>query len=251
MQRNVKVNDLLLEEKDTVAQPQPLTNTIELATEVFPESKAYELRLLEPIGYHSDEVDPKLAGYQWYGLYKTDSNTFYLAKTAIKTKRVYDEIIDNEGKKTGWQIKTTGKDTAIILITGMQFIERNVDVITVGKNIEPGQKRKVSYDGTTYIFYATGETQANRLHLIQNYHLYVKAVINGKAYKQLLFAAKGFIESMPYIHFISDVDADAIPDVIMDTSCDENTARLTLYLSSPVFPTSLLKAMGMQVSVGC
>lgn len=208
-------------------------------------------------GFHSDEVHPDDAGRSWYGIFM-NIDGYYLDSTRILTKRVEDPLgEEKEGEYTGWQVKTTNPDTSLLLISGTVGLSKRkiVPVAIQKKEVLPGESTTFSYNGNAYTLYATGNRTEKSpdgiFHSAINYRLFIKATINGTERKQLLAAYSRFDDAMVEILFAGDIDGDAIPDLILNTSYHYNAIVPTLYLSKPASGGNLLKVMGWHVSVGC
>jgi hypothetical protein len=119
----------------------------------------------------------------------------------------------------------------------------------------PGEQVQFTCHDVAYTLYATGkqasESPKSKAYVVSNYKLFLKAVINGKNYNQLLVAISDFDDAMTTIQFAGDIDGDYRPDFIIDTTNDYNAEVPTLYLSKPASKGNLLKIVGMHTSVGC
>jgi hypothetical protein len=207
--------------------------------------------------FHEDEVEPYSANYSWMGLFRTDSN-YYIAPTRVKLSRDHDPVLDDEGgKKTGWTVKTTNKDSALYLISGLSYLQtRAIDTIPLVKyKLSPGDQIHFVYQGIKYTLYATGnritQNHKNEFTQLSDYHLYIKATTNGHNYDQELVFVNVFEDALTEILFAGDIDGDNRPDLILNTTNHYNVVRPTLYLSKPAQPGELLKVAGMFTMVGC
>jgi hypothetical protein len=215
----------------------------------------YPATILTTGTFHEDEVGKEDAGRNWYGLF-LNSDGYYIDSTSITTRRVQDPI-DEDGQITGWEVKTTNKDTSLLLIAGVNGLEkRQIKKIALGKNeILPGESVTYSYNGITYILYATGNKQKERpdsdYYMVSNYRLFIRAIINGSERTSMLVSSRAFDDAMVELLFAGDIDGDNIPDLIINTSYHYNATVPTLYLSKPAGDKEILKPMGWHVSVGC
>jgi len=206
--------------------------------------------------FHEDEVSYEDTARSWYGIFR-NSNGYYLDSTRITTKRVEDAVGDEEGQKTGWEVKTKNKDTSLLLIAGVDGLTKRVlkPIAIRKKEILPGESTSFTYNGVVYTLYATGdkkkESATSDYYLVSNYRLYIKATINGAGRTTMLVACRSFDDAMVEILFAGDLDGDNIPDLILNTSYHYNAIVPTLYLSKPTGDKQLLKVMGWHVSVGC
>lgn len=223
----------------------------------FPADAVYPVPILTSGGvFHEDEIDPKSAEYAWMGLFRSDTG-YYIANTKIKLAKAHDAVLDEDGGKTGWEVTPSVKDTALLLVSGLEYLRsKTVLKAEISKDqILPGEQQQFAYKGITYTLYATGNkkssTPENDLYAVTNYKLFIKAVINGRQYNQMLVSVKSFDDTMATILFIGDLDGDNVPDVIIDTTNHYNVTAPTLYLSKPASQNDLLKVVGMHVTVGC
>jgi hypothetical protein len=223
----------------------------------FPIDSAFTTKVLTVGTFHDDEVWANADKEKWFGLFH-GNNGFYLAETKLKTKRVHDEIIDeNENEKTGWDVQTLNNDTAIILIEGHHFLTpRNVEQAVLSKQqIFPGDTLRINYLGVDYQIFATGGKKKVQddpeWFDVWNYKLYLTATINGQQHKSLLVAQPNFEEQMITLIFAGDIDGDGILDVIIDTSRHYNATSPTIYLSRPAKNGEVVKPIGGHTSVGC
>lgn len=224
--------------------------------EEFPAEKLMSAIILTTDAFHNDEVPVHAQRMHWHGLFRNKHHRYYLAPTPIKVKQVVDEMMDNANQKTGWQVSTTNADTSILLIAGLNLNARKpVEKIALtNQGISIGEKSSFSYKGNLYTLYASGdkvtESPGSKFYTIRNYRLFLKAIINGKNYNDLLVAAST-LDYPCSVWFAGDIDGDDMPDLILNTSSKENMEIPTLYLSKPANNGQLLKAVGKQVRIGC
>jgi hypothetical protein len=239
--------------KENVAASESFKTGIE-----YPSDTTYPARLL-PSGYsfHDGEVDPQSDTYRWKGIFKTDTG-YYLTDTKVILSRTHDEVLDEkESDKTGWMVNSDIKDTAVILISGVDYLNnKSILKVKLPANAPmPGERHLFTYNGIAYTLYATGVKRPERPggngYFISKYKLFIKAKLNGQSYNQLLLSITGFDDGFANIMFAGDIDGDLIPDFIIDTSYHYNLTRPTLYFSKPAEKGNLLKVMAMHSSVGC
>jgi hypothetical protein len=83
---------------------------------IFTDKDVY---LLEPTAYQEDEVEKSWENLPWYGLFKLSEREFKLRATRLSIQSMHDDIVDDEGEDTGWQVKVHDKDTLpLLLISG-------------------------------------------------------------------------------------------------------------------------------------
>lgn len=180
----------------------------------------------------------------------------YIASTSLVIKKAHDDMFDNEGQATGVEITKSVKDSALLLFSGITGItNRPVEQINVkATELFPGRSTRFTNGNITYTLYATGNRKYDIVakdYVITNYRLFIKAVINGKLFDQMLASAPSFDDALTQILFVGDIDGDKVPDLILDTTTDYNVEQPTLYLSKPATNGNLLKVMGLHIVTGC
>lgn len=235
---------------------EPETDTIKYDTLVFPNisEEDYIMKTLQTGSHHGDEVPDNTTKLSWMGLFK-GKDGYYIAKTGVSVTNVHDPVIDEtEKEKTGRQVKTTIKDTAIILVSGCDYItEHKVKHITPAKTeIPPGETLSFNFKGKDYSLQAAGGSyKRDNDVVIYNYKLSITGEKDGKTIATLLIANPNLYDGYaPNFIFIGDLDGDDIPDLIIDDS-QENEESPTLYLSKPAGEKELLKPVSVHTYVGC
>lgn len=223
----------------------------------YPTDSLLTTKVLMVGTFHGDEVDENAAKQKWFGVFKNKTDC-YLAETSLLTKRVFDAIVDeNENSKTGWQVETTNKDTAILLIEKLNYLSpHNFKAAELQKNtIYPGESIEINYLGNTYKLFATGTKNkiegSEDSFTVEDYQLIVSVEINGVSKKNILVAEKSFDDKMTQILFAGDIDGDGILDLIIDTSNHYNASMPTLYLSKAASKNEVVKPVARHTSVGC
>lgn len=215
----------------------------------------FSTRLLTEGVFHNDEVWPKAANEEWFGLFQNQQG-YYLAKTKLELTQVNDPISE-EDNLSGWQVKTASKDTSLVLIKTMNYLTpRKIQKIEVPKsNVYPQDTLKLNYMGNNYQIYATGEkiklSDQPDIYEVKNYKLFITTRIHGKIRKTLLVSVEEFDDTMVSILFVGDMDGDGILDLLLDTSNHYNSERTTLYLSKPATNNELLMLVGKHTIIGC
>jgi hypothetical protein len=219
----------------------------------YPVDTFYQANLLTTGNFHEEEVVSEELRFDWYGIFKNKEG-YYLDSTHIIAKRVYDPVADEDGKTTGWEVKTNNSDTTLLLIANVDGLsKRKIVPAQVSDHLLPGESVSFTYNGIAYTLYATGNKYAEGTEnaRITNYRLFISAAKKGIERTQLLVASPQLGDVLPTIRFAGDIDGDDVPDLIIDTSINEDAEMPTLYLSKPAGSTQLLKVMGMHVTVGC
>jgi len=247
---------------DTLSSAIEGSNVIEIDTvsydySYFPIDSLFTTKVLTVGTFHDDEVWESADKEKWFGLFKSNKG-FYLQETKLKTKRVYDQIVDeNENEKTGWEVQTINKDTSIILIEVSKFLTpHNVQEANLSKEqVFPGDTLRINYLGIDYKIFATGGKKKVQddpeWFDVWNYKLYLTARINGQEKTSLLVAQPNFDDQMINLIFAGDIDGDGILDLIIDTSRHYNATSPTIYLSRPADNGEVVKPIGGHASVGC
>jgi hypothetical protein len=219
----------------------------------FPNSDVLKTKTLTTGIFHNDEVWENSGEIKWYGLFK-NRNEYYLEKTAIISKNVFDAILDeDENKPTGWDISTPKSDSCIFLIEDILFLSKRkiLPVVFTSRIIYPNDTLDFNYLGINYSIFATGIKGSEEPFEITNYKLFLIANIKGRKYKSLLAATPDFDNQMIELIFGGDIDGDGILDLIVNTSRHYNVTNPTLYLSKPAKKLEILIPIGAHRSVGC
>ena len=234
-------------------------DTIKYDNYIFPVESSFLIKVLTVGNFHSDEVENKANKEKWLGLFHNKTG-FYIADTKLITKRVHDEILDeNESEKTGWEIKTGNEDSCLLLISSNSYVnEKAIKHLTLLKNqIYPGDTVTFQFLGVGYKLFATGgkkKSQDDPSGLeVWNYKLYLTTTIKGEQHKSLLVAQPNFDEKMITIIFSGDIDGDGILDLIINTSRHYDEESPTIYLSKPADKPKkeVVKPVGGHTSFGC
>ncbi|WP_295118056.1 hypothetical protein [uncultured Chitinophaga sp.] len=235
------------------AAAEPVTDSLQIP---IYEDPTLPLKLISQSAYHGDEVPANTTSLQWIGLFIGETG-YYTAPAHLKTTRVEDVVLDENGEKTGIQISSDNPDSAFLFITKNEFISGGpVSAVHVGKaedyGVAPGTSRKFELKGNTYTIYATADSSGEGATLSYlNYKLYLNATINGNTTTQLLAASMHMDDQLMNVLFAGDIDGDGLMDFILETSYHYNVMAPTLYLSKPAEAGKLLKLMGVNYSVGC
>lgn len=218
-----------------------------------PVEEAYAARLLTAGVYHSDEVDSALLAQPWLGLFK-GINGYYLKPARIHAERVEDAVLDEDGQKTGWEITTGGADSSVVLLSGVEGLQKGaVDVIALPKKqLLPEEEVVFSFNGKSYRLYAIGDKkEADGEAIINNYKLFLQYKVDGKNHSQLLVSHPKLDEAMAQLLFAGYLNRDGLPDLLLDTTWHYNAMVPTLYLSKAGGRGALLQVVALHMSVGC
>ncbi len=207
--------------------------------------------------FHHDEILDNASKMKWIGLFK-GLNGYYLSNTKVSITPVHDPILDeDESITTGWEVSTAGKDTNIILMQHLPYLQnRKIKPVSLSKTeIYPGERISFNYLGIDYELFATGnkekENATSDWYIVSNYKLYLRAKIDGKLHKSLLASHKSFDDAMVSLIFAGDLDGDGIVDIILDNSHHYNMTAPTVYFSKPAEKGQVVKSVGSHTSVGC
>lgn len=223
----------------------------------FPVDSTFTTKVLTVGTFHGDEVWENADKGKWFGLFK-NKTSYYIAETKLKTIRVNDVVVDeNENEKSGWEVNTLHKDSSIILIEGLNYLNAHTiqQAVLPKLQIFPTDTMRINYLGIDYKIFATGGSNKGADDDIPsevwNYKLYMTATINGQQLKSLLVAQPNFEDHMINLIFAGDIDGDGILDLIIDTSRHYNATSPTIYLSKPADKGEVVKPIGGHTSVGC
>lgn len=211
-------------------------------------------KILQTYLYHNDEIWPGVENEKWYGIYADPDYT--IRATAVYAEQAFDQISDEEGEKTGWEITQDHEIKPILLIGGMDFEEKKLDAIAVPETLLPGDTARFVLAGISYLLYATGTTTpdpaAPDYPRISNYKLFLSAEKNGRQVHQLLIAHPHYSDdyAQPGILFCGDLDGDNTPDLVIENST-YNKGNPMLFLSGNAGEDQLLQLAGWHESYGC
>lgn len=221
------------------------------------DTTAFPINILTTGTFHNDEISDNASKMKWIGLFK-GSNGYYLKETKVTNVPAYDPVLDeDESIKTSWEVSTAEKDTNILLIQTLPYLQnRKIKAVTLSKReIYPGERISFTYLGMDYELFATGnkkkENPDSDWYTVSNYKLYLTAKMDGKLCKTLLTSHKTFDEAMVYLMFAGDLDGDGMLDIILDNANHYNVTDPTLYLSRPAGKGQVVKSVGSFMSVGC
>lgn len=199
--------------------------------------------------FHQGEVEDNVPARSWFGVFKSAEGGYYIDTTRVMARHIED-IGDEGGKPTGWEVTTANSDTSLMLISGFSYLtKRSIEsVIPERTLLIPGDTMAFDYKGARYRLYATGLIKGEEYY---NYKLYLTADKLGHRITQLLLAQPQSGRANCPIFFIGDIDGDRFPDLMLDAACHENVEMPTLYLSKPADRHQLLLIAGKQNRVGC
>ncbi|RVU02400.1 hypothetical protein EOD41_00210 [Mucilaginibacter limnophilus] len=145
-------------------------------------SYTYNTAVILTGDFHGDEVPDNAARLKWSGVFKSDSG-YYIVPTNIKVSVVKDEILDDDGNKTGKRVETANKDTAVILVSGKILKTGKVNKVPVKSLVFPGEKQVFTFKGSTYTLSATGQKISEKnseLYMLTNYRLFLSGIKDGR-----------------------------------------------------------------------
>lgn len=234
----------------------PLVATVQArvdSVQFYPDPAPAQIFILEEGVFHDDEITESMTQLQWLGLLKRNQS-YFLAPTTCRFDRVHDEILDDDGAKTAWQVSVAQGDTALILLEKKAFLNPvEVRAFSVPEYVYPGESVTIKDGDNTYTLEATGnrETSQANQEQVSNYALKVLATVQGEERKSLLVSVPYFDDNMVRVLFVGDIDGDGLLDFLLDTSHHYNLRSPTLYLSSQAAPGEIVKPVGILKSVGC
>ncbi len=221
------------------------------------ENSVSQAKVLMVGTFHGDEVMDESNQYKWFGLFKNKTN-YYLKRTNIKISLAYDPIIDTEvNDKTGKVVRTSEKDSCLILIEQLPFLKENIipHINLEEEYILPDETVLFRYLGVEYSLFATADDLKSKDEIesqdFKNYKLYLTATIDGVKSESLLVTHKNFDDRMVKILFIGDIDGDTLLDLIIDVSNHYNATCPSIFLSKPSNKGELIRLIGSHTSVGC
>ena len=173
----------------------------------------------------------------WIGIY-VDENGMYCKSTQATIKAVHDMWNDDENNLDATIIEDESKIPSVFLFSGITVPENfrvksfnNIpNRILIGNSTQLGD----------YTLKADGEvTPENQLPL--TYRLTIMGSKNGKKIEQIIVDHEFLDDAMTAILWIGDLDADDIPDMIIDMSHKYSYSAPALFLSSQADDGAILK----------
>lgn len=173
----------------------------------------------------------------WIGIY-VDENGMYCKSTQATIKAVHDMWNDDENNLDATIIEDESKIPSVFLFSGITVPENfrvksfnNIpNRILIGNSTQLGD----------YTLKADGEvTPENQLPL--TYRLTIMGSKNGKKIEQIIVDHEFLDDAMTAILWIGDLDADDIPDMIIDMSHKYSYSAPALFLSSQADDGDILK----------
>ncbi|MDJ1471820.1 hypothetical protein QNI19_29730 [Cytophagaceae bacterium DM2B3-1] len=216
----------------------------------MPSEPDTKIKILETGNFHNNEVWKGADNKQWYGLFQTTTG-YYVKKTIVQVKTVYDALLDTKYVWSGRQVSVSDKDTCLLLITGISLPERNIDTVVMSqKTIWPSEKNSFTVDSITYTLRATGKRQkiSNE---VSDYRLYISIIKDGVEKQQLLVEHDVFDDTMTVVMWVGDLDGDYKPDAIIDVSNHYNNHRPALFLSGEASEKEIMKKVAEFSQLGC
>ncbi len=184
-----------------------------------------KIDILHIADYNKQDIDPKVAGLNWTGLFYNNKQDFYIGPAKLKFTPQHSEFDEKQNEKTGWHITSNVKDENIILMKGAYNVVKGPvkKALLSTMLIHAGQKLEFAYYGVTYTLYTTGYKKQGGVY---NFKLFLLAKVKGRYFNQLLYALDpgialnggGDMSESVEIEFAGDLDGDKIPDFIIDGS---------------------------------
>lgn len=231
----------------------------------FPtKSNELPLSLIQPLGYHGDEVPSDFGLKKWAGIFK-DQNGYYLDSTAIIIETCYDPVIGEEETDTlSWTakcIQAIHTDSCLYLISGLNeysYLKKHYldNVYDDVQYAYPSDTIVIDFFGKKYFLYGKADVTQSEYSpeelVYINYELYLRGTTkNNKEITQILGSTTNFDFNMFSLLFVGDIDNDGFPDFIINTSEHYNAYQPTLYLSSFAQDNELVSIAAIHRSVGC
>lgn len=247
----------------TLPQPIKIKSEIEILEENndwknVDESK-FKIKLLETgEGFHGDQIEAK-SGETWLGLFK-ENDKYFLRSTKIKVRRVHDEIVDDDGGKTGKSVIVKGKNQPIYLLRNAKELSEGEVPTFFGGNPN-GDEIEEDKD---YISLRSGLVKEYKIGG-QKFSLKVKTgenkngekisalVLESGNIKQVLHSVV-FVGENDYLgtlYWVGDLDRDGKPDFYFDLYFHDNVEYKNLFLSSEAKKGKLLKKVATFIITGC
>ncbi len=207
------------------------------------------IQLLEVGEFHGDEVNARTSS-GWLGLF-ISKKTSALLPTSIRVRRVFDPIIDSEGKRgTGKRVSVPQASDPIFLVKNAPTLKAEPvkSIVTEEVHLTNRSLEKLVLDGRQYqIKVLTNSKEEN--------------VVSGNAKLQLSFDS---INQTLYsfkmgesndadwsILWAGDLDGDNKLDVYVDVTYHYNISIKKLFLSSQAGKGQLVREIAQFETSGC
>jgi hypothetical protein len=214
------------------------------------------IEILRTGSFHGDEVPANAPG-RWFALV-VDPSGASLRPVRVSVVIVRDEIIDEEGEKTGKRIELSPGVDPIVLVRGIPalkagrvataLVEQPVDV---GARLEARLRDRLYSVAVRCVEIPPVEgQQQERCDLL----------LRAGAAEQVLFSYGTYFdgnqriwasERMPVVHWAGDIDGDGRLDLLLDTSDHYNVTEMRLYLSSRAKDGALVSEAAPFTATGC
>lgn len=222
------------------------SSTKESILDAEPASVVEDTTRQQPIVEVSDDVRFVFSGgfvpsdfkmSDWIGIY-VDENGMYCKPTQAKIKAVRDMWNEDENNLDATIIEDKSEIPSVFLFSGITVPEnfRVNSFNNIPNRILIGNSTKLG----DYTLKANGEvTQENQLPL--TYRLTIMGSKNGKKVEQVIVDHEFLDDAMTAIMWVGDLDADGIPDMIIDMSHKYSYSAPALFLSSQANEGDILK----------
>lgn len=207
--------------------------------------------LLEPTGYHGDELRQEWEKLPWYGLFKISDTEYEIRATLISIEQTHDDLMDNEGGDTGWRVKVLGKDTLPVMLIGgtISLTPKK----TTGKSYEYHilKPDSVLLLDAHYQIQALGNVQPYSEESDEKETVDYGLELIAGTKRQKLLSNYRFIDDGPHVVWQGYLDEDGVPDLLIDCKRDYNERVLVLFLSTKAQEGQLVRPVAKVSSVGC
>lgn len=219
-----------------------------LATVLAPQLRPGQptVRLITLGKFHGDEVKVT-NGSSWLGLTPTTKGLQW-RPMRIVTKRVRDEIVDQEGQKTGVEVSVPGSHP-LFLVQGL--VPPKSPVRTC---IHTPDSYTTLEEGTTELGCAGVKGYGLRVisrQVKDSGAVPVQLWLHRSEGKQLLFEWNSDADPHNQLIWAGDLDGDGEMDLLMDLSEHYNVTQWTLFLSSKRKPGAFLEKVAVFRTLGC
>lgn len=239
-----------------MAVPVENSTPVQKVEQEYPQTSRLSLQLTGTGNFHEDEASASMTQKDWMGLFLSKDQQWYIRSTKLHLSRVHDPVSDDdESQRSGWYISTSDKDSCLLLAAGTTiWKEGEVPVVPIqGLTLYPGDSAVFEFLGIQYKMEATGRklTGESGVVTVEDFRLFLYAVINGQEQKALLVAQPNLNETMIQVMFAGDMDGDGRLDLLLDTYSHGNGTQPTLYLSNTAPSGEWIAPVGFYTVTGC
>lgn len=202
------------------------------------------VQLLLPGQYRKSAGYPVVKDLPWHELYKQAANgAWYLAPSAVKTRRGHDECVDEEVL-----IIAPQHEDAVVLFTPFPGMVEQPTTAMEGRALIPGRTLEFSLGGKAYTLRVEGQVlgedgmpldasqieKANEEELASQVITGFRLVLHlpgGKSCELVRMPRLEYV--LPMVTWAGDLNGDGLPDLVLELPAIPESRHCFLFLSDP------------------